>query len=83
MANLTIDDVYKLLTGQFGVIALGVLIIATGAKRLWVWGYQLVEQKELTAKAEEEAKDWRNRFLKTTEQTAEAISLAHKTVEKG
>lgn len=53
------DEYLNLLLGPGGVVVILLFILFTGLKKMWVFGYQLVEEKE-------EKKMWREIALRGT-----------------
>lgn len=72
---MSIDDIVRLLTGQVSVVFLLVLILITGMRGIWVWGYQLKA-------AEKRADDWEERFLVSLDQSGKATHLAQRMAGK-
>lgn len=72
---MTVADVYDLITrGGLPVVAL--LILWAGARRIWVWGYQLEEAQRRADRFEALA-------LKSTHIAATATEAVASTLTKG
>jgi len=54
---MSVEEYLKLLQGQWPLVVVGVLILYGGAKKVWVWGYQL---RDMTQDRDE----WRARALR-------------------
>jgi hypothetical protein len=50
--TITFDDIVKLLTGQYGVLVLLVLIFYAGYKKYWVFGWYAKELADRNEKVE-------------------------------
>lgn len=65
-----------------GVITLMLLIGVGGARKLWVWGWLLVRQEQLTAEWKASSEKWEQRFLELYETAKQATTTKPKGVMK-
>jgi hypothetical protein len=69
---MTVADVLKLLEGQWPLVVVSVLILYGGAKRIWVWGYQL---KDMTQDRDE----WKARALRSVGLVERTVTVLEQT----
>lgn len=70
---MNFDEAIRLILGSGGVLVVFIIIIVSGFRRYWVWGYQLED-------AERRATAWEQRFLSALELSSRATELATKAV---
>lgn len=73
------DEIVKGIVGPYGAIFLIVGIAITGARRIWVWGYQLVEEREQNKVEKEE---WKARAERWEGIALKALNVGEKVVSK-
>lgn len=67
------DEILQLLLGPFGTLVLSLVILVTGWKRMWVFGWHYQEEVE-------EKKEWKEIALRGTRIAEKSAATAEKAV---
>lgn len=79
---MSIDTFWQVVSGQGGVILFLLIILWAGKTKLWVWGYQLKEAHDREREKQNEADEWRDRFLQAMSQATTATEVLHTQIRK-
>jgi hypothetical protein len=69
---MTVADILKLLEGQWPLVAVSVLVLYGGAKRIWVWGYQLHDMTQ-------DRDEWKARALRSVGLVERTVTVLEQT----